>query len=88
MSEYLPDTGVVGEHYCPMCDPDAVEHALERGVVLTPRYCYAHEPDRAGTDDAGAGPGTPRTGSGEAEGADCAAMARLLDQTEQKRGAT
>ena len=89
MSEdYVPATGVVGEHYCPTCDPDAAERTLERGVILTPRYCYAHEPDRTGVDDAGTGPGAPRTGSGEAEGADCAAMARLLDQNVQELSAT
>ena len=85
MTDYLADTGVVGEHYCPTCSPESDEQAIKIGSVLTPRYCSAHEPDRSGIQDAAAGEGAPRTGSSEAEGADCVATAKLLRRSEIER---
>ena len=84
MTNELPESGIVGEHFCPACDPnrDPIAEA-EAGNVYTIRYCSAHEPPREGPDDALVGPGYPRVGTGEAEGADCAAAARALTNAAQ-----
>lgn len=47
MSDYLPDTPVVGRAYCPGCEPDA-DPSRE---VLDTRWCEKHAPTREGKDD-------------------------------------
>lgn len=72
MSDTLPDTPVLGRRYCPTCEPEA-DPTRE---ILSTAYCTTHEPGCRGADDPPAS--WYRSGSAEAEGADCAMVARLI----------
>lgn len=48
MTDYLPDSPVVGRAWCPGCEPGADASA----EILDVQYCYAHPPAREGAADA------------------------------------
>lgn len=73
MSDYLPDSGVVTRPYCPACEPDTDPLDL-----VSPQWCYTHAPSTDGPDDALTGSPRGLSSSGEADGADCAAVARMI----------
>jgi hypothetical protein len=71
----LDDTRDLGIRWCPGCEPDR-DPCRE---ILVTSWCTLHAPPIAGLDDAHAGPVLRGlSGSGEAEGADCAAVARMI----------
>lgn len=73
MSDYLPDTGVVGRYYCPACELEADPQR----EVLTVRMCPAHEPTTEGAEDARVAP-RHLSGATEADGETCRLFAELL----------
>ena len=69
------ETPFVGRTFCPTCEPEADEI----GETLIVRWCADHIPVLAGVADAAVPDARPfLSGSGEADGHDCRAMARLL----------
>lgn len=74
MGDYIPDTPKLGVQWCPGCSPerDPMREILE---VL---WCGTHIPPVAGLDDGAVQAVRHLSGSGEAEGVDCAAVARLI----------
>ena len=73
MTDYTVDSGLVGRHYCPACEPEADEGA----EVLTVRFCVEHAPTCEGPDDERLRL-TIQGPSGDAEGADCRTFATWL----------
>lgn len=70
----LADTPRLGILYCPACEP---ERDPTREILET-FWCAQHTPDQTGADDSVTGTGRGLSGTAEAEGAVCAAMARLI----------
>lgn len=68
------DTPDLGRDYCPRCEPE--RDPLRE--ILRARYCEPHALEVAGIDDGKTGPAVYMSGSNEADGLDCKAMADLL----------
>lgn len=84
MSDYLPSTPDLSEHYCPACEPDRDPF---QGITVE-RWCYQHRPDDSGPDDALTGPTSNLSGTSEVEGGDCRAVAKLLRKRRKKTWAS
>lgn len=74
MIEWIADTPILAESWCPQCSPD---RDPMREILLV-AWCGDHAPSLDGADDLLAGPYQSLSGAGEAEGLYCAMVARLL----------
>lgn len=79
----VASSGIVGEDYCPGCRTDA--DPVMPGAVLTVRWCMEHEPSYSGPDDNAANTRRVLSGSGEAEGTDCRAVADIIERVEREK---
>ncbi len=74
MSDYLPESGVVGEWWCPACEPDR-DPVRE---LLNIRVCPEHHQTPEGADDARATGRGYLAGSAEIDGEQNRAWCRLI----------
>lgn len=74
MSEFIPDTPMLGRVFCPACEPDA-DPTRE---ILDVRYCEYHQPKPEGADDALAGPSSYLSGGADVDPETCRKMQALI----------
>jgi len=82
MSDYLPDTPLMGRWYCPGCEPEADPIA----EILDVRYCDGHAPNREGAEDGQVTEQGYMSGSAEAGGDENRAACDMIHRP-RKEGA-
>ncbi len=74
MSDFVPDTPVIGRTYCPACEPEADPLS----EILETRYCALHGVAIEGSEDSGVVALAYMSGSQEAGGHDNARWCEFI----------